>query len=297
MGNELVLYSMDDKMIQLVKDSIAKEATDTELALFIQQCNRTQLDPFAKQIYLVPRWDSKLGREVRTTQVSIDGLRLVAQRSQEYEGQTDVLWCGSDGLWNDVWLKKEHPYAAKIGIFRAGNRDATWATALWDEYVVYTGKGDTRKMSPFWAGKPALMIGKCAEALAMRKTFPMELSGLYIPEEMGEDERPTRAPRTTRKRGASKQAAVTDSDGTVRRSAPVVADEPTDGGEDTTDADIMATDDELNRLEADLHDLSPEAAAKVADEWRAAGIPPLSHPLTQDDVTAAFSIIDRETRN
>ena len=66
---------------QLLKDTVCKGATDEEFALAVQQVNRLQLDPFARQIFFVKRWDSQARREVMATQVSIDGLRLVAQRT------------------------------------------------------------------------------------------------------------------------------------------------------------------------------------------------------------------------
>ena len=214
--NELAVRTQEMELtqdkIELIKRVIANGATNDELELFIEVCNRMRLDPFAKQIYLVPRYDNNLGRNVYQPQVSIDAARLTAQRSHEYEGQSPIQWCGEDGVWTEVWLKKEHPVAAKATVYRKGFKEPLVAVATWDTYVqTYKDKTSGKYLpSGFWAkGGGALMLGKCAEMLALRKAFPMELSGAYIEEELDAAFEPAKFEKTARKTTRKALATVT----------------------------------------------------------------------------------------
>lgn len=171
--------------VQLVKDMIMKGASDSELALFVSNCNRTGLDPMNKQCWAVKRWDASLGREVFSFQTGVDGFRIVANRSGKYSGQLGPYWCDETGVWKDVWLSDKPPVAAKVGVLRDDFKEPLWAVAKFSSYAAKKKDGS---LTPFWAKMPDLMLAKVAECLALRKTFPQDLSGVFSSEEMEQAE-------------------------------------------------------------------------------------------------------------
>ena len=177
--------------VALIKRTFLKpkdrQATDDELALFVYQCERANLDPFTRQIYAVYRWDSRSRREEMRVETTIDGFRLVAERTGKYDGQTSALWKRRGGEWEDAWLEDEPPDAAKVGVWKTGAREPTFGVATFKEYA-QRGKGGN--LIGLWPTMPANQLAKCAEALALRKAFPRELSGLYTREEMAQADSP-----------------------------------------------------------------------------------------------------------
>jgi len=199
----LAAVTFDREQLDLIKTQIAPGATDGELALFVQQAKRTGLDPFSRQIYAVMREQSiKDGNQwtkvqKMTIQVAIDGFRLIAERTGKYAGQVGPEWCGADGKWVDVWLKKEAPSAARVGVLRSDFKEPLYGVARFDAYA--SRKADGTPMG-LWAKMPDVMIAKCAEAQALRRAFPNDLSGLYATEEMQQADNPAPAPQQVQAR-------------------------------------------------------------------------------------------------
>lgn len=176
-------HAWTDEQTAVLAQLGLQNASPADLQVLLHQSQRTGLDPFARQIYMIERrqkdqrgnWVSKY-----TIQVGIDGFRLIADRTSKYRGQVGPEWCGEDGQWRDVWLASTPPAAARVGVLRSDFDRPIYAVAVFSEYAQY--KND--QLTAMWASKPAIMIAKCAEALALRKAFPQDLSGMYTAEEL-----------------------------------------------------------------------------------------------------------------
>ncbi len=151
---------------------------DKEVDQFLLECRIYDLEPLAGQIYAV--WENGTMHAVAT----IDGMRLLAERTELYDGQSDPEWCDSDGNWTDYWSGEDTPIAARVRVHRKGTKVPTTGTANWHDFAP---QGDAGADS-LWnkvGGKPSHMLSIRAEALALRKAFPSQLSGLYTAEELG----------------------------------------------------------------------------------------------------------------
>lgn len=175
----------DDQRAALAQIGVDK-ASPGDLAVFMHVAQRTGLDPFSRQLYMIERGGKQ------TIQTGIDGFRVIAQRRPEYGGQLGPQWCGPDGVWLDFWAGPKPPVAARVGVVHREFDHPVWGIAVFAEFSV----GNS-----MWRSKPAHMIAKCAEALALRRAFPHDLSGLMTPEEVDRDDLP-------RRRGDVAQAAA-----------------------------------------------------------------------------------------
>lgn len=202
--------------INILKGKYAAGASDAEFAVFIRVCERTALDPFTEQIRFLKRQKKERYRDgagqwqekwvdTFSIQVGIDGFRLIATRTGEYQGQTEPQWCGKDGVWRAVWVDSNAPVAARVGVYRKGFVAPLYAVAHFREYAQKSGDRLIRQ----WANMPTNQLAKCAEALALRKAFPQELAGLYTDDEMAQADNTKPPAATAAPSGETADAGVT----------------------------------------------------------------------------------------
>lgn len=153
-----------DQEVMALKDQIARDANDTEMRLFLYTATQRGLNPLLKQIYCIHRG----GR--MTIQTSIDGYRLIANRTGKLTGIKRGVKYDNAGNITHGWAE----------VFRSDWQHSAYEEASFKEYN--QGQGN-------WTKMPETMIKKVAEAAALRMAFPEDLSGLYTHDEMDQADR------------------------------------------------------------------------------------------------------------
>ncbi|MEN6512249.1 MAG: phage recombination protein Bet [Chloroherpetonaceae bacterium] len=192
------------KQIDILKNSICKGSSNEEFEIFLMACQKTKLDPFMRQIYAVKRKakkpDGSWG-ETMTIQTGIDGYRLIAERTERYAPGPEPTYTFD----NNGSLISATAYIKKL------TKDGTWhivsASAFLDEYLQTTLDRQTGEKKPtgLWINMPKTMLAKCAEAQALRKAFPAEMSGIYTKEEMQQADLEELTPKITFEQAADLQ--------------------------------------------------------------------------------------------
>lgn len=207
--NELALVQNNTQLVteadsKALRNSKFKNFTDSE----IQQCLRIsevlKLHPLLNQIHFVKR-KSKDGTTTITTQVGIDGFRLAAERSGAYAGSDDAIF-----EYKDTDKVRAYPTKATVTVYKiiGGVRCPFTASARWDEYYPGGVQG------VMWDNMPHNQLAKCAEALALRKGFPAELSSFRSDEEMAQaDTAPKAAQEIEKKVNAQAESAPIETTG------------------------------------------------------------------------------------
>jgi phage recombination protein Bet len=180
----------DDQQLAALQQLGIRDVTKADMRVFMHYCQKTGLDPFARQIYMIGR-KMKDGSTRQTIQVGIDGFRVIAQRAARRDGAVlsygDTVWYDGTGQPYDVWVYPDPPAAAKVTVYRDGKPFPGIA-----RFASFAAYGKDGKLTGLWPVMGDHLIAKCAEAQALRRAFPQDLEGLLTPDET--DAAPRRAP-------------------------------------------------------------------------------------------------------
>lgn len=187
--------------LALIKRTVAKDTNSDEFDLFMAVARMKALDPFSKQISAIVFNKDKPAKRNMSIITTIDGMRAIASRSNRYrpdEDEPDYTYDAElKGPLNPLGLVK-----AKVRIWIADTqREGGWkpatGVAYWEEFAPIKdewAENEAGKFKPTgrqtldtagnWGKMPRVMLAKCAEAQALRKAFPEDLSGLYEGSEM-----------------------------------------------------------------------------------------------------------------
>lgn len=167
-------FDFSPEQRRIILDSFLNGASEAEATVLMELAKLRRLNPITQQIHFVKRWNSQRRAEVWQSQVSIDGFRAIAERTGLYDGQDEPEY---------EYDAKGGMKLARVRVYRKDIGRPFVGVAHFTEYAQTKREGGLNIM---WATKPHIMLAKCAEALAFRKAFPEDTSGLYSPEEMPE---------------------------------------------------------------------------------------------------------------
>ncbi|WP_189326251.1 recombinase RecT [Streptomyces flaveus] len=247
------------------------EASPAQLGIFFHYCKASGLDPFGRQIYMIKR---KSRGEIRwTIQTGIDGYRLIARRAADRAGQSiayeDFVWYDAEGGEYAVWLRDEPPAACRVVVWRGDSRFP--AVAHWREYApkVWDYEAQEYKLGGLWPQMPASQLSKVAEALALRRACPADLSGLHVDEEMHAADvaefRESVKAAVARLQPAKEQAQRPKASSTGQSAAGVVDGELVESAEPSSDAEAETAGEAQRAPEA----AESSVAAGSAEDRRA----------------------------
>lgn len=177
--------------------------TPDAIILALSYCKARRLDPFKRNVHIVPIYDSKQKREVETVWPGIAEHRTTATRTGTFAGMDAPEFgpmitktfagrsrsgYGQDAEWkDDAPTEVTFPEWCRVTVYRMvqGQRvPFPGPKVFWLEY--YNRKGRFSEIpNEQWLRRPSYMIEKCGEAGALRRAFPEELGEEFTVEEAG----------------------------------------------------------------------------------------------------------------
>ncbi|MDW8802325.1 recombinase RecT [Clostridium sp. A1-XYC3] len=185
MGNKIVelpqqnnVLAYDSRQIELIRNTVAKGATEDELSIFLYLSKQYNLDPFKREI-----WFTKYGNQTNIM-TSRDGYLKFAQTSAEFEGLISFVVQEGDVFEIDA---AEYKITHRFGTKR-GRIIGAWARC--DRkgkkpFISYVDFGEYNQNNMIWKKYPSAMIQKVAEVFVLKRAFG--INGLVTREEIGDE--------------------------------------------------------------------------------------------------------------
>lgn len=166
------------EQVALIKNTVAKGATEDELNMFLYLSRQYGLDPFKREI-----WFTKYGSQTNIM-TSRDGYLKYAQHNPEFEGLISFVVHEGDAFEVDAAeYKISHKFGAKrgkiVGAWARCDRKGKRPFISYVEFVEYNQNNN------IWKKYPSAMIQKVAEVFVLKRAFG--INGLVTKEEMSDE--------------------------------------------------------------------------------------------------------------
>ena len=168
----------------LIKTAVGADLTVEEFKTLLLMSAQKGLNPLNDEIWPV-KYGGKTARMV--LQTSIEGYIKIANKTGKFGGfgPATVIVRDKEGTLREIPLNLWDPDNQVLvrAVARVIHRDYDLPQEYSADYSFYCKSYDG-KPNNFWDKGPLLMLYKCAQAVALRRTFPAELSNLYTEYEM-----------------------------------------------------------------------------------------------------------------
>lgn len=179
-------FGIDKSAWKALVEAIFPNATTVESVLLaLSYCRARKLDPFKRNVHIVPIWNKEMGAMVDTVWPGIGELRTTAFRTGEYAGRGETAF-GPDVTQKVGVVEMTFPLWAQVTVYRMikGQRVEFWGPRVYWLETYATRSRNDKSPNDMWATRTRGQIEKCAEAAALRAAFPEEVGGDFIPEEV-----------------------------------------------------------------------------------------------------------------
>lgn len=204
MSNE---WNPTDAELKALRAEYASNANDNQFELWMAACRHRRLQPVTDivlQVRSVREYDPEIKAKVYKKRpvliTTINALRRLAERTGKYGGLLPSEWVylddtGNPSIRSPLPLpdpqnpkKIREPWAAIAYVVRKDFEKPIQGMARFRAYCQTYDDGGVTKLNSTWSVRGPEQLEKCAESLACRRAFPEETAGLYIAEEIREDE-------------------------------------------------------------------------------------------------------------